>query len=117
LVEARVELDRNTVQPSFGLPSDELEAMLVAAGFIAYSSELRTFVDLFSDVDALITWASSSSFGNFFVDVSAANRAAIRDALGRVLEPKHTPEGIRLERYLTFATARKPKTEWNGGQP
>jgi arsenite methyltransferase len=111
LVEAAVELDHHIVQPSLGLASDELEAMVAAAGFIAYSSELRTFVDLFSDVDALITWASSSSFGNFFVNVSAANRVAVRDALGCLLEPKHTPEGIRLERYLTFATARKPKTD------
>ena len=91
--------------------SEELEAIVVAAGFVAYSSEFRTFVDHFSDVDALITWASSSSFGNFFVNVSAANRAAVRDALACLLEPKRTPQGIRLERYFTFATARKPKTD------
>jgi arsenite methyltransferase len=111
LVEAGVELGHHIVQPSLGLASDELEAMVVAAGFIAYSSELRTFVDLFSDADALISWASSSSFGNLFVDVSASSRAAVRDKLGRLLEPKHTPEGIRLERYLTSATACKPKAD------
>jgi ubiquinone/menaquinone biosynthesis C-methylase UbiE len=108
LVEAGVELDRHKPR---GLASDELEAMVVAAGFTAYSSELRTFVDFFSDVDALITWASSSSFGTFFVGVTAVNRAAVRGALGRLLEPKHTPEGIQLERYLTFATARKPSAD------
>ncbi len=85
--------------------------MVVAAGFVAYSSELRTFVDHFSDVDALITWMSSSSFGNFFVDIHTANRAAVRDALARLLAPKRTPEGIRLERYFTFATAQKPKAD------
>jgi ubiquinone/menaquinone biosynthesis C-methylase UbiE len=115
LVEAGVELDHHVVQPSLGLAnevaSEELEAMVVAAGFVAYSSELRTFVDHFSDVDALITWVSSSSFGNFFADVSATNRAAVRDTLARLLAPKRTPEGIRLERYFTFAMARKPKTD------
>jgi arsenite methyltransferase len=111
LVEAGVELDHHIVHSSLGLASEELEAIVVAAGFVAYSSELRTFVDHFSDVDALITWASSSSFGNFFVNVSAANRAAVRDALACLLEPKRTPQGIRLERYFTFATARKPKTD------
>ena len=111
LVEAGVELDHHIVHPSLGLASEELEAMVVAAGFVGYSSELRTFVDHFPDVDALITWASSSSFGNFFVNVSAANRAAVRDALACLVEPKRTPQGIRLERYFTFATARKPKTD------
>jgi len=115
LVEAGVELDHRIAQPSLGLASEvageELEAMVVAAGFVAYSSEFRTFVDHFSDVDALIAWASSSSFGNFFVNVSAANRGAVRDALACLLEPKRTPQGIRLERYFTFATARKPKTD------
>jgi len=115
LAEAGVELDHHIAQPSLGLASEvageELEAMVVAATFVGYSSEFRTFVDHFSDVDALITWASSSSFGNFFVNVSAADRAAVRDALACLLEPKRTPQGIRLERYFTFATARKPKTD------
>jgi arsenite methyltransferase len=110
-MQAGVELDHRIILPSLGLASDELEAMVVAAGFLAYSSESRTFVDLFSDVDALMTWASSSSFGNFFVDISAAKGAIIHDALASLLEPKRTSEGIRLERYFTFATARKPQPD------
>jgi arsenite methyltransferase len=110
LVEAGV--DHHIAQPSLGLASNELEAMVVAAGFVAYSSELRTFVEVFSDVDALITWTSSSSFGNFLVTVSEVGRARIRDALDRLLESKRlADEGIRLKRYLTFATAWKPKTD------
>jgi ubiquinone/menaquinone biosynthesis C-methylase UbiE len=111
LMQVGVELDHRIVLPSLSLASDDLEAMVVAAGFVTYSSESRTFVDFFPDVDALITWASSSTFGNFFVDVSAAKGTAIRDALTSLLEPKRTPEGIRLERYFTFATARKPKPD------
>jgi arsenite methyltransferase len=109
LVEAGIEFDYHIVQPSLGLTSNELEAMVVAAGFVAYSSELRTFVEVFSGVDALITWASSSSFGNFLVNVPEVGRARIRDALDRLLGSKRLGDGgIRLERYLTFATARKP---------
>jgi arsenite methyltransferase len=112
LVEAGVELDHHIAQASFGLARNELEAMVVAPGFVAYSSEVRTFVEVFSDVDALITWASSSSFGNFLVNVSEVDRARIRDALDRLLESKRLADGgIRLERYLAFATARKPKTD------
>ena len=108
LVEAGLELDHHIAQASFGLAKNELEAMVIAAGFVSYSSELRTFVEVFSDVDALITWASSSSFGNFLVNVSEVNCARIRDALDRLLESKRlADEGIRLERYLTFVTARK----------
>jgi arsenite methyltransferase len=112
VVEAGVELDHHIAQASLGLASNELEAMVVAAGFVPYSSELRTFVEVFSDVDALITWASSSSFGNFLVNVSEVGRARIRDALDRLLESKRLADkGIRLERYLAFATAWKPKTD------
>jgi SAM-dependent methyltransferase len=110
LVEVGVAFDRDIVaQASLGLASSELEAMVAAAGFVACSSELRTFVEVFSDVDALITWASSSSFGNFLVNVSEVDRARVRDALDRLLGSKRLANGgIRLERYLTFATARKP---------
>jgi hypothetical protein len=53
---------------------------------------------------------ASSGFGNFLVNDSEVGRARIRDALDRVLEPKCVAgEGVRLETYLTFATARKPK--------
>jgi hypothetical protein len=111
-VEAGVELDHDIAQASLGLAGSELEAMVVAAGFLAYSSELRTFVEVFSDVDTLITWASSSSFGNFLVNVSEVGRAQIRNALDRLLESKRLGnEGIRLERYLIFATAKKPKVD------
>jgi arsenite methyltransferase len=96
---------------SLGLTGHELERLVTGADFVAYESELRSFVNFYPDVDALLARMSSSSFGNFLAYASKVERSHIRDAIGRLLEPKRLDgEGIRLERYLTFATARKPKT-------
>jgi ubiquinone/menaquinone biosynthesis C-methylase UbiE len=104
LVEAGVRTDYEVVHPSLGVSRAALGTLLVAAGFVSLAIEARTLVDVFPDVDALIAWSSSSAFGNFLVGISAGDRAAIRD----VLERKASHRGIRLERYLMFATARKP---------
>jgi SAM-dependent methyltransferase len=106
LVESGVQADYRVVHPSLGLSSAALQALLAAAGFVSCVIETRTLVDVFRDVDALIAWSSSSTFGNFLVGVSAPDRVAVRNTLVRTLESKATPEGIRLERYLLFATAR-----------
>lgn len=108
LREAGVEADYGAVHPSFGLSSAALRGLLATAGFISHALEVRTLVDIFRDADALIAWSNSSAFGNFLIGVSEADRAAVRTALPHLLESKITPEGIRLERYLLFATARKP---------
>ena len=105
MTKAGVEYDHYV--PS--LSSHELEALVTGAGFVAYEGELRRFVNFYRDVDALLAWSSSSSFGNFLANISEAGCARMRDALDRLLEPKRrTGEGIRLKRYLLFATARKP---------
>jgi arsenite methyltransferase len=94
------------------LTGHELERLVTGAGFVAYESELRTFVNFYPDVDALLAWMVSSSFGNFLANASEVDRSRLRDALGRLLEPKRLDgEGIRLESYLIFATARKPKMD------
>jgi len=91
------------------LSGHELEALVTGASFVAYEGELRTFVNFYQDVDALLAWSSSSSFGNFLANVAEARSARMRDVLARLLEPKRrTSEGICLERHLLFATARKP---------
>ena len=105
MTEAGVEYDHYVP----GLSSHELEALVTGAGFVAYEGELRNFVNFYRDVDALLAWSSSSSFGNFLANISEAGCARMRDALDRLLEPKRrTGESIRLKRYLLFATARKP---------
>jgi arsenite methyltransferase len=93
-----------------GLTDYELERLVTGAGFVAYESKLWTFVNVYPDVDTLLASIESSSFGNFLVNSSEFFRARVRDALDRLLEPKRLDdESIRLERYLIFATARKPK--------
>lgn len=105
MTEAGVECDNHVP----GLSSRELEALVTGAGFVAYTGELRKIVNFYRDADHLLAWANSSSFGNFLCNVSETGCALWRDALNRLLEPKRlTGDGIRLERYLLFATARKP---------
>ena len=111
VTEAGVELDHLIRRPAVG-PGHELEAIVTSGGFVAYEGQLRTFVNFYPDVDALLASFSSSSFGNFLVNVSEVGRARICDAFDRLLEPKRLAgKGIRLERYLAFATARKPKVD------
>jgi len=105
MTEAGVEYEHHV--PS--LSGHELEALVTGAGFVAYEGELRSFVNFYRDVDALLAWSSSSSFGNFLANVAEARSARMRDVLARLLEPKRrASEGICLERHLLFATARKP---------
>jgi arsenite methyltransferase len=109
LVDAGFEGRRNGTHPVFGSDDVALEALFVAAGFNGYRSELHAFVDFHDSVDSLIKWSASSSFGNFLTDFSELERAQVRNALARLIEAKRTPNGIKLERYLRFATAIKPQ--------
>lgn len=85
-----------------------LQALLEGAGFRVGASDLHTIVDFHDDVDALLTWSESSAFGNFLSGFSLEERGRIRTALAARLESRRTPDGLRLERYLRFATAVKP---------
>ena len=107
--EVGLELDK-AWNIAFGLSSKDLEALVTGAGFVAYQGESRTFINFYQDVDALLVSLNSGSFGNILVNVYGGSRTHLRDALDRLLKPKRlADEGIRLERYLIFATARKPK--------
>lgn len=92
-----------------GVAPEGLRALLAAAGFVDIATVERTFLDLHEDADSLIAWSNSSSFGNNAVSrLSADDRARWQTVFAKKLEAKRTPEGIELERYLTFATAAKP---------
>ncbi len=108
MIAAQAELTPEAGYPSLGISEAELMRLIKAAGLIEGFSEQRTFVDTFADVEAVLGWASSSTFGNFLNGISKAEHDRIVEMLGRLLETKRRPDGIRLERYLTFATARKP---------
>ena len=88
----------------------ELERLVTGAGFEGYKSELRTFVNTYPDVATLLVSIESAFFGNFLADSSEFFRARLQEALDRLLEVKRLDDQtIQLERYLIFATARKPK--------
>src|SRR5262249_5703546 len=109
-MEAGMELGHLIEHRSVSLLDDELEALVMGAGFAAYECELRSFVDLYPGIDDLLAWMSSSSFGNSLVNVSEVDLARLRRVLARLLEAKRLSGGaIRLERYLAFVAARKPR--------
>lgn len=85
----------------------ELAQLLRDAGFDRVDVHAHTFVDDVAGVDDLIAWSTSSSFGNFLSDLNTAERSRVRDRLGQKLESLRRGAGIKLERYLVFATAHK----------
>jgi SAM-dependent methyltransferase len=94
--------------PVLGVGDDELRRLLAEAGFTEYRSDLRSLVDAHRDADSLLKWSEASAFGNFLDGFSDIEREVIRLAFTDLLEAKRVPKGLRLERYLRFAFARKP---------
>jgi ubiquinone/menaquinone biosynthesis C-methylase UbiE len=91
----------------FGATDEQLKALFATAGFIAYRSDLRSLIDVHGDADSLFRWSESSAFGNFLDDFSQSEREQVRSVFARLVEAKRTPEGLRIERHLRFAFARK----------
>jgi trans-aconitate methyltransferase len=98
----------NSLGTNYRVNATDLARLLNDAGFANVEVGLQTFVDDVAGVDDLFAWSTSSSFGNFLSDLSSGERARVRERLGRKLEALRTGTGIQLERYLVFATARKP---------
>jgi arsenite methyltransferase len=96
--------------PVLGVSDDELRRLFAEASFTQYRSDLRSLVEVHRDADSLLRWSEASAFGNFLDGFSETEREVIRRALTDLLEAKRVPEGLRLERYLRFAFARKPDT-------
>jgi arsenite methyltransferase len=94
--------------PVLGVSDDELKALFAVAGFTDYRSDLRSLVDIHRDADSLLRWSEASAFGNFLDGFSETEREVVRLAFTDLLEARRVPEGLRLERYLRFAFARKP---------
>ena len=98
----------NSVGTNYRVTHSELAQLLTDAGFQDVNVVAHTFVDDVENVDDLVAWSTSSSFGNFLSDLTAPERARVRERLAHKLEALRTAAGIQLERYLVFATARKP---------
>lgn len=98
----------SAAHPNLGVDGAALAALLAEVGFAGYHGELHTLIDYHPDVERLLRWSASSAFGNFLSALSDSERDRVRTELGELIEVNRTPKGIRLERYLHFATARKP---------
>jgi arsenite methyltransferase len=107
LLVAGVEHDYSKNHPE-GPFDHELEALLNRAGFGSFSTQLLRSTNFYEDVDDLLAFLTSASFGNFLGSLSEGHRTRVRDVLGRLLESNQTADGIRLVQHMTIATARKP---------
>jgi len=97
----------DTAGVNYRVNAAELERLLKEAGFQDIRVTPHTFVDDVTGADDLFAWSKSSSFGNFLSDLEPAQLTRVRERLSHKLEALRTPSGIRLERHLVFATARK----------
>jgi ubiquinone/menaquinone biosynthesis C-methylase UbiE len=86
----------------------QAQALVESAGFSDYRGGTRTIVDTVPHAQDLLDWSRSSSFGNSLGKFDASEEKRLRDALQTKLEAYRKAEGIQLERYLIFVTARKP---------
>ena len=93
---------------NYRVSGNELISLLEAAGFVSLQVTPHTFVDDVQGVDDLIAWSTSSSFGNFLSELDGSQLGRVRARLADKLEAKRGGSAIQLERYLVFATGRKP---------
>lgn len=89
--------------------AQQLAGLLTQAGFDGVEVAPHTFTDQLQDVDELIAWSRSSSFGNWLSDLERDQVAAVRQRLAALLEPLRQGTTIPLQRHLVFASARKAR--------
>jgi arsenite methyltransferase len=107
IVQAGLTDRHHESNPVLGATNEQLKGLFAAAGFIDYRSDLRSLVDIHADANSLLRWSEASAFGNFLDGFSQSESDQVRTAFSRLVEVKRIPEGLRLERYLRFAFARK----------
>lgn len=88
--------------------STKLRELLLTTGFEEVRVEIRSFIDHFASTEEVVTFNLASSFGNFLSSLLPEQRALTHALLEAELERRRTPEGIRLQRNLSFALARRP---------
>lgn len=104
---ARGGFDKGPIE-AHGVTDTQLRALLNAAGFVSYRSQLQTLVEFHDSADRLLGWSQSSAFGNFLEGFTDRQQQRIRDEFAFLVEPKRTPQGLKLARYLRYAFAQKP---------
>ncbi|HEY6879405.1 MAG TPA: methyltransferase domain-containing protein [Polyangiales bacterium] len=93
---------------NYRISGEDLARLVRTAGFEGVVVKPHTFIDDIHDVDELIAWSTSSSFGNFLSDLTPTQKKRVRDRLSTKLHALRRGGVIKLERYLVFATATKP---------
>lgn len=91
----------------FRLNASALSWLLRDAGFKHTQIRAHTFIDTIGGVDELFAWSTSSSFGNFLSQLAPDELGRVRARVADKLETLRTSDGIKLARYLVFATAEK----------
>jgi len=76
-------------------------------GYRSLQLEIRTFVDYDKNVDEVLEFSKSSSFGNDLSAFTDEQRQRFRAAFEKELETTRDAKGIRQERNLIFAVAEK----------
>jgi SAM-dependent methyltransferase len=107
IVQAGLADRHHQSSPVLGATDEQLRDLFAAGGFTDYRSDLRALVDIHLDAVSLLKWSEASAFGNFLEGFSKSESDQVRTAFAGIVEAKRTPEGLRLERYLRFAFARK----------
>jgi len=93
---------------SYRVDAAGLRRLLEQAGLTVTRMELRTFTDRFKDVEEVMAFQTSSSFGNAYADLDDEALERARAALDRGLEEHRLPDGaIQLRRHGLFAVACK----------
>jgi len=108
LVELGLDAAASSLGTNFRVSGAELSRLLVEAGFVDVRVQPHTFVDTLAGAADLVEWSRSSSFGNFLAQLGDSQLERVRARLDEKLEARRTAAGLTLERYLVFATARKP---------
>lgn len=116
IVKAGLSDRHHESNPVLGATSEQLKELFTAAGFVDYRSDLRSLVDIHPDANSLLKWSEASAFGNFLDGFSKTESEQVRTAFAGIVETKRIPEGLRLERYLRFAFARKPLSLTNSNR-
>jgi ubiquinone/menaquinone biosynthesis C-methylase UbiE len=90
------------------LDSAGLDGLLGQVGLEVTRLEIRAFDDRFANVDEVMAFQISSSFGNAYAELAADDRERARMALDRGLDGYRLPDGaIQIRHNSIFAVARK----------
>ncbi|MEX3948635.1 class I SAM-dependent methyltransferase [Paraburkholderia sp. EG287B] len=90
------------------LTRERSATLLQGAGFEVTHNEIRAFGDSFDNVDDVLAFSRSSSFGNFLSSLTPGDVVRVRARLASALEPHRGVRGYALTRRMIIATAHKP---------